>query len=70
METPKSWRIDLQLTAFASMESSISPQRIEERLMAALRDIVIDSSAPDTDRVFGFVENLSVVPNNPGDDNA
>jgi len=60
----ESHRISFEVVAFAK-GGSISPQRIEERMQAALERIILDDYDGTTGHgeVFGYVQNMSVTKN-------
>lgn len=58
----QSFRISFDVIAFAKA-SHLSPQRIEERMQAALERIILDETDPPQGEVFGYIQNIQVTKN-------
>lgn len=69
----KSFRVEFRVLAFTQDDqetAAVSPERIEKRMMEALRSIILDEVNQDTDhdhpvQVFGYVHDMSVTKNDP-----
>jgi hypothetical protein len=58
---PRSYQISFHVQAFVKADH-VSPQRIEERMLAALERVVLDDiiTGDQKGECFGYVENIKV----------
>lgn len=55
----KAFRVEFRVTAFLKTDQAASPQRIEERITMALKQLIADPQDEDAE-VFGYVSDLGV----------